>query len=56
MVGVFLAIVLLSVLAALVMPRLLNYLEVDRCLDAGGAFNYENGICEVEQSKEEGNH
>ncbi len=48
---IFLAIVLISVLAAIVVPRLMNFLEIDRCLDAGGAFDYERGICEMEQRK-----
>ena len=35
----------LGVLAALVLPRVLQFFEVDRCLDAGGKYNYETDVC-----------
>ena len=51
MVGVFFAVILLGVLAAIVVPRLMFHFDVDRCLDLGGAFNYEKGRCEMEKIK-----
>lgn len=35
-----------GVLAAVAVPRLVQSVAVDRCLDAGGAFNYSAQSCE----------
>jgi hypothetical protein len=29
-------------------------LDVDKCLDGGGRWNYEKGICEHQESRQEG--
>lgn len=49
MVGVVLAVLLLGVLAAIVVPQLVQFVAVDKCLDAGGAFDYANSTCQLEQ-------
>jgi hypothetical protein len=36
----------LGLLAAITVPWLIRQLSVDRCLDAGGRFNYETRTCE----------
>ena len=35
----------LGFLAALVLPNLVRFVEVDRCLDGGGRYNYESDEC-----------
>lgn len=30
-----------------------GYLDVDKCLDSGGRWNYEKGICEHQESRQE---
>ncbi len=46
MVGVFLAMLVLGLLAATFGPPLRRFLAVDKCLDAGGSFNHATEICE----------
>ena len=29
-----------------------EFLEVDKCLDSGGRWNYENGVCEFSESQQ----
>lgn len=48
MAAVFLLPLVLGVLAALFLPYVMNYLETDRCLDAGGKFNHDTETCERE--------
>ena len=43
---------LLAILGALVAPYLVEYLAVDRCLDAGGQFNYGESVCEYSSATE----
>jgi hypothetical protein len=35
----------IALLAALVLPPILQWIEVDDCLDRGGAFDRERGVC-----------
>jgi hypothetical protein len=51
LVGLFLAPIVLAVLVGLFGPQLLRFLEVDRCLDAGGSYDYDAGICKVEPAE-----
>lgn len=44
----FLLLLVVSVAAAVVVPYLRNQLAIDRCLDQGGAFNYELNKCVME--------
>jgi hypothetical protein len=46
--------VLLAIAGAFVAPFLVEYLAVDRCLDAGGQFNYGQGVCESSSATESG--
>lgn len=46
MVVVVLAVLLLGVLAAIFGPHLVQFVAVDKCLDAGGAFDYANSTCQ----------
>jgi hypothetical protein len=47
----FLVPLVLAVLVGLFGARLLRFIEVDRCLGAGGSYNYGAGICQVEPSE-----
>ena len=49
MVGVVLALLLLGVLAAVFGPHLVQFVAVDKCLDAGGAFDCAHSTCQFEQ-------
>jgi hypothetical protein len=40
------ALILLAVLGALLIPRIIQFVKVDRCLDRGGSFNYQAHVCE----------
>jgi len=51
MVGLFITVIFLGIFAAIVVPRLMFHLEVDRCLDLGGSYNYEAGLCEMGKSE-----
>jgi hypothetical protein len=44
-VAIFLTVLGIGLVAAFVAPLVLSYLDVDRCLDAGGAYNYESNHC-----------
>ena len=49
MIGLFLAIPFMGLLAALIVPKVLHTrqaIEVEKCLDNGGSFNYQN--CEYD--------
>ena len=46
MVGFFVSIVAVGLLIGLLMPRIRLWVAVDRCLDAGGAYNYQARVCE----------
>ena len=45
MAGSVVVLVLLGMLAGLVGPWLLHQIDVDKCLDRGGAFDYDNNKC-----------
>jgi hypothetical protein len=42
---------MVGIVAALVLPSVLSWLEVDRCLDAGGQYDRENSRCVVETKR-----
>ena len=42
----FVVLVGISLLLGLLGPRIARWLAVDRCLDAGGSYNYQTRICE----------
>ena len=44
-IAIFLTILGIGLVAAFVIPGVLSYLAVDRCLDAGGAYNHESKHC-----------
>lgn len=46
MVGLFLVLILVALLAGLFGQKVLRFLEIDKCLDAGGSFNSEKHQCE----------
>jgi hypothetical protein len=50
---VYVAIVVLGMAAMFAVPALMTFIESDRCMDAGGAYNYEHGVC-VEPRKSPG--
>jgi len=41
----FVGIVAAGILAAWLIPYLSEFIAVDKCLDAGGSFNYQTGEC-----------
>jgi hypothetical protein len=43
--ALFFGMIALGIVAALLLPDVLQFLEADRCSDAGGRFNYETGDC-----------
>lgn len=45
------AVVLFGVLAAALTPTVSRHLAIDRCLDAGGAFDYKTDKC-IKESQE----
>ena len=45
MVGFFVALILVALLAGLFGPKIMRFLEIDKCLDAGGSFNSEKQQC-----------
>ena len=51
MVGFFLALVLVALLASLVGPQVVLFLEIDQCLDAGGSFNSKNLQCDFAKTE-----
>jgi hypothetical protein len=49
----FFAIVIgIALLATLIAPKIVRYCRVDRCLDQGGRYNYDNGLCEFGEEKQ----
>ena len=50
MIGSFLALVVIGLLAGVAGPWILDYIAVDRCLDSGGSFNYEACACDFENN------
>jgi hypothetical protein len=46
MAGFFVILVAVGFLAAWLAPRIQQYVAVDRCLDAGGSYNYRTKTCE----------
>jgi hypothetical protein len=49
MAGVVLVVLLLGLLAAILIPPLMQFFAIDKCLDAGGAFDYATNTCQLEQ-------
>lgn len=45
MVGICLFVFVLGLLAAIFIPEIKQFFDVDRCLDAGGAFDYKANTC-----------
>lgn len=45
MAGMLLVLLLLGLIASFVGPYLIRYIEVDRCLDSGGKYDYEKNCC-----------
>ena len=50
MIWFFWAIPFIGLLAAFVLPKFLHNIEVDKCLDNGGSFNYQNCECDFKES------
>ena len=51
--GVFLALVTAGLVMALAYrAEIAEFFEIDRCLDAGGRWNYESGSCEFEPNEQ----
>jgi hypothetical protein len=42
--------VLLLISVGLLGPRIIRFEAVDSCLDLGGSFDYEKGVCDYNQS------
>ncbi len=51
MAGVFFVLIVVTLLAGLIGPRLFRHFEIDRCLDAGGSFDHDAGTCQVSPSE-----
>ena len=49
--AVLLGMLALGLIAAFVLPSVLQFLEVDRCLDEGGKYNYETSQCMKDESR-----
>lgn len=37
-------------------PKILHYVEIDKCLDSGGSYNQKEHSCEMTLSKQKGNN
>ena len=46
MLWLFILVLVVGFLAAMLVPRVITFIEVDRYLGAGGTFNYEKRSCE----------
>ena len=46
MLGFIVGVVVMGLLLGLLLPRIVQWLAVDRCLDAGGTYNYQRRACE----------
>ncbi len=46
MAGFFVVLVVAGLLLGWLGPRIRQFFAVDRCLDAGGAYNYRTNACE----------
>jgi hypothetical protein len=51
MLAVVLLPLIVGIVAALVLPNVLSWLEGDRCMNAGGQYDRENGRCVVETKR-----
>ena len=45
MMSIFLLVLLLGLLIAVFAPKIMQFIAADKCLDAGGAFNYKTNAC-----------
>lgn len=52
MVALIIGVIGIGLLVALLAPRLMEWLAVDRCLDAGGSYNYQARVCEGARQRE----
>jgi len=43
--------ILLGIIASLLVPKIMQQIEIDRCLDSGGKFDYSTNQCVQEESK-----
>ena len=53
LIGLFLAIPFMGLLAALIVPKILHTrqtIKVEKCLDNGGSFNYQNCECDFKEN------
>jgi hypothetical protein len=46
-----LILIIMGILASIFAPKILRQLDIDRCLDNGGKFDYEKNICVGNDSK-----
>lgn len=51
-----LLLILFIIIAALLAPRIMNQVEIDRCLDSGGKFDYNTNQCVHQESIKESTH
>ena len=42
----FIVLAIVVALSLIVAPRVRRFFAIDACLDQGGAWNYERGVCE----------
>ena len=52
MVWLFLAIPVIGMLAILIIPNVRGFINVNKCLDNGGSYNYETCKCDFKESHE----
>lgn len=45
MIGIFMVPIIIGVIAAYIVPFLLHQVEIDKCLDSGGKFEYQHSRC-----------
>jgi hypothetical protein len=45
MLALFLAPIVLALVVIFILPYIERQIDIDRCLDAGGAYNNETGTC-----------
>jgi hypothetical protein len=45
MIGIFMVPIIIGVIAAFIIPCVLHQVEIDKCLDSGGKFEYQKNRC-----------
>jgi hypothetical protein len=53
MIGFFLLVIVLVISLAIIGPWLLRQIDIDKCLDSGGSYNYETDKCNYETTETE---